>query len=204
MTVRAEDASEQAPKRLTDRGRLMVGGRISGGWSNDTREGWGAYNRWWVSLHPSATYFVRDRVGVGAWAGGGTGRGRLRSVSEASVGFQGLFDVRLGPRVSLFVQPFAGYQYELSSAVGQVLRTDALLAFDEIQIKRHYVRLGTDLPLVFHVSDSVAIGLGPQVTLDIFVKEDTKPDVVSGASAYSGASNWRVITGVSSFIGASF
>jgi hypothetical protein len=187
----------------------MIGGRISGGWSNDGRAGFGAYNRWWASLHPSVTYFVRDRVGLGVWAGGGSGSATRQRINEASIGVQALLDVPLGARVSLFVQPFVGFLYESTTLYRQaVVPRDVGFVLDDVRINRQYMRVGTDLPLVFHFSESVAIGLGPALTADFFVKDDVSVDAASGASGntYTSTSShgWRVITGISSFIGASF
>src|SRR5688572_20974283 len=66
--ARAEPA--QPPRSLFQQSRVLVGGSITGHWSNDTSV-YGAMTRWQVYGYPSASYFVRDQIGVGLTLGGG-------------------------------------------------------------------------------------------------------------------------------------
>jgi hypothetical protein len=178
--------SEGAAARLTARGRFMPSGSIGAFWSNDEPAffaSYGSYATWNLEVAPSLVYFVRDDLGVGLAASFGYQRGRFSQTDrfksyDVSLGVNAIWNVRLGGRLSLMVQPFVGYAQ--SSLIERFRRPwyediglgPSASASDASETEKstwllRYARFGLALPLVFAISDAVGIGVGPDLLYDL-------------------------------------
>lgn len=128
-------ASEAERPRLSDRGRTILAGGVGGYWSNNSTPYDGRLRGadWSVEVSPSFTYFIWQRIGLGAYAGYAHQRFRVldkfphydlgpalesRESSESlrldrfSMGAQSLWELALAPRLGFFFWVTAGYAHE--------------------------------------------------------------------------------------------
>lgn len=167
---RAQELFETTPERpaphLTSEGRWLVSGTIGGFWSNDTSRAL-AYPSWWITAQPSLLYFLRERIGLGGFLTYGASKYSFDTrTSQYGLGLGAAFDIALSPRTSLMLRPRLGF-------VRQVWETHprAPSSINPVfpELTTSLVRLDVDASLLFHMSDSVAFGFGPNVWHDFFI-----------------------------------
>lgn len=200
----------------------MVGGGLGALWSHDdVAAPWPQATERQAYATPGVTYFVRDGIGVGLTLGGlfggqqGRGSGASYDVREyeTSVGLGGVFELPLGPRTGLLAIVRVSYVREWRrlkdfhneagylnvNAQGRTLQTQTALANPgaNVNYDAHVLRPSLFVPVVFHVSPSVALGFGPELWVDWLL-----------ASTWKGVADWgpssRYSLGASSWIGVSF
>ncbi|MDB4975557.1 MAG: hypothetical protein JWN48_3898, partial [Myxococcaceae bacterium] len=175
---------------------------------------------WAVSIKPSVAYFVRDRIGFGLMPGYSTGtQGSLYGddrFHQGSIEAYGVFDVPLAERLSLLAIPSLGYAFrkerDTVPTFVRVLGSSSVVP-SEVETKRHHFQLTVHLPLVFHASSSVVLGLGPYFTYDRGFADTTTvsldPALLPPGSNAPTRSPFAPYlnsfeVGLASFIGASF
>lgn len=207
--------AQAAPERATDQSRVMVGGALAGYWSNEADSSHRYRDAdWAIEIAPSITYFVRPRVGVGVYGGYGLKRysrvpewGGAAAQSELeqqqmSAGLQLAGELPLGTRVGLFAWGAFGYVRTTTKETVRAIegglgpRSDFAqqgvpFRTDHLESQRHGLRASLFLPLAFHASSSVVLGLGPVIRWIGYVGNDDER-----------FQSWRI--GASSWIGASF
>ncbi len=196
--------------RATDQGRTMIGGGLGGYWSNDEAAAdWPSFRQWFAYATPELTYFIHDGFGLGLSLGGMYGVNAPRAglqVKETQyfTGILANWELRLGPRTGLMVIAKLGYvrswqrvdwkgsAYDVS-APGQNIQSRTALAALNLEYDRHSVRGSLLLPLVFHASEAVVMGFGPELWSEQWLGEDegTKRNTV-------------ISIGVTSWLGFSF
>ena len=218
-------ASETERPRLSDRGRTILAGGVGGYWSNNSTPYDGRLRGadWSVEVSPSFTYFIWQRIGLGAYAsyahqrfrvldkfpyyGLGPSLGWVESsesvrLDRFSVGAQSLWELALAPRLGLFFWVTAGYAYERlrPRSSEEFFSSNAAGATTQQRPPglpsccQHAVDATLFVPLTFHVSDSVAVGFGPRIHWrSYFGRKDDEPEI--GDFLRVGANSW---------IGASF
>lgn len=184
-------AQPKLPPRMSDRGRHMLEGALGGSWSNEDEPG--PFDRapvWSAYAQPSWVYFVRDRVGVGAYlgyriarvstgidretwlqasaspsrdSGAQAWKGPLQH--DLSAGISAAFELFESGRLSLFARPYVGVSVYFRE-VRALRYTDS--PFDPVGLasrRRHDARaqLGLRLPLVYQVSSAIGLGFGPDL-----------------------------------------
>lgn len=143
------------------RGRHHVDGGLTAFYTRDPEgEQKQDRNTWRLSVYPSYTYFVRDRMGVGADLGLAWAGGNLSFVDgyRYAVGAHAMFGFPLAARTSWLLWP------------GISLR------FSRDRLDKG-VRLGPYLyaPFMFHPNARVALGVGPELGVLTFPSEDIGP-----------------------------
>jgi hypothetical protein len=183
-------AAEAAPSaRLSDRGRQMVEGALGGSWSNESEPGF--FNRtpvWSVYAQPSWVLFVRDRIGLGVYAGYQVRRPSTGLDPETamqapqnlsgqpvprfwiapiehdfSAGFSAAFELVLSGRLSLFVRPYLGMALRRREVNRLFWSPGAAngIALGQVTRLDWQSQVGMRLPLVVQVSSHVGLGFGP-------------------------------------------
>lgn len=195
-SAQAEGPAAPAARRLTDRGRWLLSGAVGGSWSNDRADWIGALEHWRVYGTPAATYFARDRIGVGLAVSASASDTVQPFVGYRdyglAAGVEAAFEIPLGTRLGLLFRPFVGYQqqwrdYRLDPSLLQPLSTypgddsRPLPGSDRAQLG--YVRTWLGLQLLVHLSSSVALGVGPDIWADFIVRSDDSPVVGRFANA---------------------
>lgn len=194
----------------------MLTGNLGGFYSSDDSTSYGAQYRWGVHVSPGVFYFLRDRIGLGAFVSESHRRSdayRAARENEIGGGLRMLFDLPLSQNLSLFVWPWLSYQYawrydelgadELSSRI-----------FENVQEIR-FLQLGLFLPLVFRPNEHFGFGLGPYVNVDFLMRrslEFTGGSYGAGAQQrgqwaqdnLDGQPSHRILTGVMSSLMGSF
>lgn len=183
-STRAQDGAPR--QRLSDRGRQIVDGSLIGSWSsgNEANSLFPASNVS-VSLQPSWLLFVRDRIGLGAYAGYRYARGSFAHPfvsdlglppsawhyrdNELSAGITSALELYESGRFSLFLRPYLGLAVrwrehdvlELSQAEAP-FAGDGVSTFSRRQQARD-VRLqaGFRIPFTYQISSALGLGLGP-------------------------------------------
>jgi hypothetical protein len=164
------------PAQLTDRGRVMVGLNVSAGVSDDDSFMYRRYDERWVTAIPSVVYFVRDRIGFGAYVGGGLRRGGIFDYyRDAGAGLSALYDVRLSEKVGLYLVASVGYGYE---SLRVTVNGPINFITGELQngprsydLARGYINTAVRIPLVYHPVPNLALGVGPEFVYDVFVHQ---------------------------------
>lgn len=183
-------APEAAPSaRLSDRGRQMVEGALGGSWSNESEPGF--FDRspvWSVYAQPSWLLFIRDRIGLGAYAGYQVRRPSTGLDPETamqapqdlsgqpvpkiwiapiehdfSAGVSAAFELALSGRVSLFVRPYLGMallRREVNSFRWSPAASSGVV-LQQVTRLDWRSQAGVRLPLVVQVSSHVGLGFGP-------------------------------------------
>ncbi len=219
----AQAQSADDVDRFTDKGRIMVNGSIDGYWSNDE-----AFNRrkafsdWEFSAWPRVVYFVADHIGIGLGAGGGVFVDTWNSSRDRSR-YAGAFlatviELPLSERVSIIPMIDAGWVRRWTTT--QPIPPDEVNLIERRHFyrpwktDRHVLRASLDLPLAFHVSSSVAIGLGPQLVYERTIAAEDKKhvqtvQVPAGVAAAAPEETGRLVKdrvriGASTWIGFSF
>ena len=177
--ARAQARPKPLSQQLTARGRIMPSGSIGGFWSNDAAYLGGTYANWTLHANPAATYFVLDNLGVTLALQGAYSAGDLvppGSFKEREVGIAGgvRWNVSLGERWSLLVSPLFGYTHAWSTTRVKTFRYDidtpvpaGFSSFSAVTRRtQHGVGVALNLPFLFALNDSVAIGLGPDLSYD--------------------------------------
>jgi hypothetical protein len=178
----------------------MPGGSVGGYAANNHGISLYSYADEAAWLQPSLVYFVRDRIGIGAYVG--YEFGRRDSVALESVTTHGLgagliamAELPLGPKLGLLSVLQVGYLHRL-------VRRDA--GFDpDYDVDRAIqnghlgqVVVAGSVPFLIHASSSVAFGFGPTVRFAPYV---------TASSDYANAKHARPLQiGASSWIGVSF
>jgi hypothetical protein len=178
----AQATMEPSP-RLTDRGHWLIAGSAGGSYADGARTGLGM--SWFVRVAPEATFFVRDRIGVGLALHGGVGEGTaayytLRN-SEFGGGVTGTFEVPLSSRLGILFRPFLGYVHQWrritaggglfglgaeTSAPGALIQQQAAFA-DALRTQElGSLRASLAMELLVHLSPHVGLAAGPQVWFD--------------------------------------
>jgi hypothetical protein len=163
----------EAATRLTSRGRVMLTGNFGGFWSNDVGSGPGSLYHWGVFASPGFLYFVRDHIGAGAFVGASYRRGafpRDLREREASAGLRMAFEVPLGERASVMFWPWLSYH---------LAARDEVVYYSEgapLEQSLRFAEVGLQIPLLFHLSSSVAFGFGPCFAID-FAMRRAEPEV---------------------------
>ncbi|MDB4985195.1 MAG: hypothetical protein JWN04_373 [Myxococcaceae bacterium] len=194
------------PPRLTDRGRLLLAGSFGGYWSNNADSpGLTRYPTWSVWTSPSLLYFVRDRLGLGAYLDYSYRKLPGAIVSETRQelggGIQAAYELAFTHRLGWLLTPQLGYERRWRTASDGTdppasrvwqqrspLRIISQPRFDQL-------RCALFAPIVYHVSDSVGIGLGPWLYWDFYIR----PRDLDDGSRYQ-----HLRVGASSWIGGSF
>lgn len=201
--------------RFSDKGRTLVGGSVGGYWSSSgptTPDGWSVW------LQPSVGYFLRDRIGLGLTPGYTTGADATNlRYHEASLAVFAIVDLPLAARLSLLVLPSFGYARRWRDArpplgIAPSSSPDAPVSGFSAwssERKTDSLRAELDLPVAYHLSDSLVVGLGPFVRYEYLFGQQS----AASASANVGGPNFvspftptrnRVHIGMQSFIGVSF
>lgn len=221
-------AQDAAPPRLSDRGRTLIAGGISGYWATDKNLVRQAATEWAVDVAPSVAYFFWQRVALGAYGGYGRTQERLfsppvvfglgpqgwfpsdptaeqlrtaaiRKIDRFTAGLQGIAELALAPRLGLFVWMTTGYAYERSrlempegspwssNIQGGAARLSPPMVWGDNR-SAHAMDASLFVPLTFHVSGSVALGMGPYVSWRGYFKGENGHSVRIGASSWIGAS----------------
>jgi len=204
-------AEEAKAARATDRGQWLIGGGLGAFWSNDdTGVPWPHLVEWSAHANPSATYFFRDRIGVGPTVGGWFGRERFgRSGYElhlrehqVSVGIQSVLELPLGAKVGLvaltevsYVRAWRNWKLtDRTNVQGRGLQQQTVLANEASDFDAHLLRATLFLPLSFHASQAVVLGFGPALWYDHVLSREPERDWTSFGRElggfYLGASSW--------------
>ncbi len=214
-----------AGSHISDRGRIMVGGELSGYWAHEPgTDPWDRFPHWAVDLAPNAMYFMRDRIGLGLLAGYGVSENALRysrttydqHAQYLSFGPQATYDLRLSKTVSLM--PLARALWVREWDVWRVVRTregpPGVTLESETETYPHradYLRWVLLVPLVFHVAHGVSFGLGPTLWFDVFIRRDPEPrssaplrDLYGDGIRFDAEQRVRAQLGGSTWIGVSF
>jgi hypothetical protein len=181
-------APARAEERLSARGHQIVDGTTGFAWSNgDTPGSYARPPEYQLWVQPSWLYFVRDRVGVGAYVGYEYGRATQTFVLDSSarapqvlqrsapvhtlaLGATFAFEVLTLGRVSLYARPYLGVAWVHRRRYALVpLRADPSL---ELQLharsESHWQpQLGVRAPVVYQVSAQLGLGLGPDLQIDL-------------------------------------
>ncbi|MDB4985196.1 MAG: hypothetical protein JWN04_374 [Myxococcaceae bacterium] len=191
-TVRAQDAAHLRMPRLSDRGRQMVDGSLGGSWSNEREPGFDDRSpRYSVWLQPSWVYFIRDRIGLGAYLGyrlsrvstgydsqlyrqarEGTTSARLYSPlnHDLSAGITAAVEVFVLGRLSLYARPYLGlsvlwraFSYSNLDPGHPEAHVRSPFGFHVEHDHELRAQLGVRLPLVYQLSNAVGLGFGPDL-----------------------------------------
>jgi hypothetical protein len=92
-------------------------------------------------------------------------------------GFRLIYEIGLGPRLGLWAWPYVGYAWQHSQFPRQQSSCASLpaelrsfcLTSSPRQQSDHVFRFGLLLPLMFHLTQSWAIGAGPRFEVDVAV-----------------------------------
>jgi hypothetical protein len=164
----AQAARASAAKRvrpMTTRGRTLLTGGIDVGY--DSSSGF-------VSLRftPGFGFFVRDRLALGAFLEVTRGEDRdVASTRNLSLGggFRLIYELGLGDRLGLWFWPYLGYAWRQSEISDPPIYCPSdRLSYCPAQRRttHHVFRFGLLLPLMFHLTESWAIGVGPRFEYD--------------------------------------
>ena len=234
-TTGVAHAQTEGTAKLTDRGRIMLGGVIGGHWSNTpSRSAPSQRPPWEAYAQPSVTYFVANRVGLGLSVGGSFGqrdqtfRMRLSGSWAAKArdyelwaGPDATLELPLVDKLSLLALPGVYYMrawrrlrqraFQASDGDGYIEPASTL---DIFEYDAQFLRFALRLPLVFHLSPSVAVGLGPALWWDLFLSQDPRGSRIPSLSPPSPLGAFptqvdpyprtRLIVGLSSWLGGSF
>lgn len=217
--VHAESGMDLPEPRFTDRGRLMLGGSVQGYISNDTSlDGTRTFADWLASAWPEATYFVRDRLGMGVAAGGGISQTSYLFDNERTAWHVGALvgvtsELRLSERVSFLPRVWLGFIHEQSQLTTTVHRSPGVIeqgpysSTVERETTRNSLRLVVEVPLIVHLSSSIAVGVGPLIFFDHirWSRSSTENEYGDGYGYLpSSSSHNRLRLGLSTWVGASF
>jgi hypothetical protein len=174
---------------FTSQGRSLVSGRLAGAYTEATPVGGYPGPSWWLSISPGLLYFVRERVGLGAFTSISVSRATRvdATVLTLGVGAQALYDWRLADRVSLLIAPYLAYRLGRNE-------------WREVSVGQSGLELGVSLPLTYHASSAVALGLGPSVS-SLWQFAASQRGVEPGTLVDSSGG---LTVGLNSFIGYSF
>lgn len=172
---------------MSDRGRWLVAGAVSASVSNNDghRSSLTALPpRWDVQAAPSGIYFLRNRVGLGGYAGyaymSDPYSDIIVKMHGLTVGVQAGFELALAPRLGWMFFPSAGYLRRFItvddnasvyfSSTSEGARTQQRSSLNA-RISGHHdiLQFGLFAPLVFHVSESLGFGLGPELAVDWYL-----------------------------------
>ncbi|HEX5658693.1 MAG TPA: hypothetical protein VFX59_15935 [Polyangiales bacterium] len=185
MSVFAATASAQTqPEHLSGRGRLLIAGELGGWWQN--------HDNWHVNLGPSVAYFLRDRIGLGAYLTYRNARQSFWGLRQRSydVGVSSVNELPLAERLSLWPIVSVGYlrRNEDSPSFGVQATTPGvgqigggLSVFSPVA--RNWMHFGLFLPLVYQINSHVGVGMGPDVALD-WAPDTTATDVQVGLKTW--------------------
>ena len=176
MFLLGPSARAEEPPRLSDGGRTMVGGPLGGSWwmrPEPIHSPGRGIPRWEAWLRPSIVHFVRDRVGLGLYGGYGATRGRFEPFTDywdqaVSLGATAAIEAVVSGRFGLFLLPYFGYARRWREAEHdfQAWAGSATEPYESRQTDNR-LQFGLSIPLVFHVSESVAIGFGPNLLIEL-------------------------------------
>lgn len=200
-------ATAQDAHRLTDRGRTLLAGSFGLTWSNNEESpGVTRYARWAAWVSPSLLYFVRDRLGVGGFVNYeyAVFPSMLFARRERALGFGAAtaYELALAPRLGLLLSGQLGLQRRwrkidepFGRAGGRQTQQQSPLASPSLEGTIDSMRMGLVVPLLLHLNDSIAMGIGPYFFWDHYFA----PTDPNGGARYN-----LLRTGVSSWIGGSF
>ncbi|MDB4975158.1 MAG: hypothetical protein JWN48_3499 [Myxococcaceae bacterium] len=191
--------------RLTDRGRLLVDGSVGGYASNNARSpGLTRYNDRSVWVSPALTYFVLDHIGLGGYVDFDAQQKRIypqltRHSFDLGAGLQTTLELPLSPRLGLLLRVSAGYTHRWVRAIeggsffstgaeGRTQQQRTPLPGQGIPDTFHGFQGSVFVPLVFHVSDSVGLGLGPYLEWDVYAAKPRLDQLRVGASSWIACS----------------
>ncbi len=230
-------AQATSASKLTDRGRVMVDGGLGARWFHARQESnLRQPAPWQAHVQPGVTYFVADRVGIGLSVGGSFSQrddrfglrlgdswtARVRTY-ELWAGPHAVLELPLLDKVSLLAVPGVYYMRHwrrLTQRVSHGSPHDPVApggpqaSLDFLEYDAHFVRLALTLPLVFHVSSSIALGFGPALWWDRFLAQDPRGTRSFTLSPWAGPAGFqsevdpyprsRLALGIYSWLGGSF
>jgi hypothetical protein len=161
---RASDAKRVRP--MTTRGRTLLTGGIDVGY--DSSSGFVG-----LRFTPGFGFFVRDRLALGAFLEVSRAEDRgIASTRDLTVGggFRLIYELGLGAHLGLWFWPYIGYAWRRSEISAEPAFCPS--GFGGSLCPQHgrsthdVLRFGLLLPLMFHVTESWAIGVGPRFEYD--------------------------------------
>lgn len=175
-------STSKKPKRYRfgERNDLLIGGDFSLGVSSTSyAEAKTTYNN--VSLSPAFDYFVEDHVSLGM----GVGFDHSKGISGSGTASRA-FSTSNGAHVFARI----GVQATLADRLSLYPRAFFRFNYTDVSAERSYtlssLRVGLDLPFVFHAAPHFYIGCGPFVGHDVARYEDgTSSDVRSTSGGVS-------------------
>lgn len=186
--LRADAPPASDGSHFTSRGRRLVSGNITGGYSDVTQAGGTPGPSWWLSVSPGLLYFFRENLGLGGFTSvtlAQTTRGDTKNLT-GGVGVRGLYDWRIADRLSLLFIPQAAFTW---------LRSDT----NDDSTSARGLELSLVMPLTYHASSSVALGIGPFVSALRLFSAQNRSDFDDTVSPTGGR-----LVGITSYIGYSF
>jgi hypothetical protein len=169
----------------------MINGQISGYWSDS--KGLLTQPDWQLGASPGFAYFVVDRLALGALCGASYAAGRAETTT-VSGGPQGYYAIVLGDRVSLLVA--------VAALVTKNWTSVTLPYIGEQQQDALRFQVGVGLPLLFHVSEHVALGFGPDFRFTQELSAHTPRVTGTDLLFTDDKSTFRL--GVASWVGSTF
>lgn len=172
-------------EQLTAKGRIMPSGSVSWFWSNDSPSGYGSYATWTFRAEPSATYFVRDRLGVTVGIQASVAAGDVypagRYKDRALGTFIGLrWAIPASDRWTVLLSPSVGYVYQWADA--RLFATGGIPALVDFQGEEHFIRFALCTPFLYAFNPHVALGLGPDFSFDHSLGLDRHTRIEGGES----------------------
>jgi hypothetical protein len=181
-----------AQERLSDRGRVLIAGQLSGYWQN--------HDRWQVAIEPSASWFFRDRFAIGGYLAYRDGKaGPQLQGATYEVGVQSVNEWALDEHLGLFFIVKAGYaRHDLdgSAAPAAFATPSAQQPNDNLSTRspfspliagRDALHVELSIPLTYHLNQHVGIGIGPRLSVDFYPKP-SHTDVQLGAATWLATS----------------
>lgn len=168
-TAHAQSTADNSTSHLTSRSRIMLTGGVNISFANDSGTTAGG-KRWSTQVSPGITYFLRERIGLGAFASLGYHNRPWGGDLAVGGGIQGMFDAPLSERVSLFVNPWWSVHWTRTSRPHPWVFADTeigpTLTTDRQHASGWFTQLGVFLPIMLKLNAHLGLGIGPYATLD--------------------------------------
>lgn len=163
--VSAEVSRQEQGRSVTSRGRMMLTGGLFMGLDKPVNGVW----HWNLGLSPGFAYFVADRIALGAYLIASRidedlGYGTSRTTLAMGGGVRAIYEIPVGSDAGLWVWPSLGYiwarsRYDLPGAPSD---SYGEWSYDT-EFRSNALVFGLALPLMFHLTNSLGIGAGPDL-----------------------------------------
>jgi len=192
LVVQSAQAEAQSlAEHFSQQHDWMINGQVSGYWSDS--KGMLTQPDWQIGASPGFAYFIVDRFAIGALGGASYAAGRAETTT-VSGGPQAYYAIVLGERVSILVA--------FAALIAKNWTNVTLPYVGEQQQDALRFQLGVGLPLLFHVSEHVALGFGPDFRFIQELRAHTPH--VAGTDLLFAEDKSAFRVGVASWVGSTF